>query len=185
MSVAGGDSGMQIRQATTNDIMAIQSVARASWDSDYRFLTRDSLSRGIHEWYSTERIRGAITNPSTLLLVAQADGYVVGFAHSWADFQQREGTLLRMYVHPEYRRRGIGQALYEETAAMLAAEGIDTLRATSLADNPLGNDLYRSLGFENVDQQWTNIGGNWVLENTYYREDIGRAVPEGRRVATT
>lgn len=175
---------MWIRRATSNDVGEIQTVARDSWESDYPFLSRESLQQGIHEWYTDDRIRRALSDPSTLILVAEEDGRVVGFAHAWANFRQRAGNILRMYVHPQYRGRGIGRALYDESAATLAAEGIVRLQAETLAENPLGNEFYRSLGFVKTGERWTNVGGNWLLENTYAREGIGRELAQGRRIVS-
>ena len=173
---------MWIRRATPNDVGGIQAVAWDSWESDYPFLSRESLERGIHEWYTDDRIRRALSNPSTLILVAEENGRVVGFSHVWADFRRREGNILRLYVHPGYRGRGIGRALYDESAATLAAEGVVRVQAETLAENPLGNEFYRGLGFVKTGERWTNVGGNWLLENTYARERIGREPDEGQRV---
>lgn len=175
---------MRIRRATPNDIEGIRTVAGASWESDYPFLTRESLHQGIDEWYTHNRIQRALSNPSTLILVAEEDGRPVGFSHVWANFRRGEGNILRLYVHPQYRGRGIGRSLYDESAATLASEGIVRLRAETLAENALGNDFYRSLGFAKISEQWTNVGGSWLLENTYAREGIGPEPDAGQRIVS-
>ena len=61
---------MSIREATTEDVEAIQRVAEDSWAADYPgVMSRESLDEGVHDWYSTDRIRDSLSWSTSIMLV--------------------------------------------------------------------------------------------------------------------
>jgi ribosomal protein S18 acetylase RimI-like enzyme len=159
---------MNIRTATTDDVEGIRRVARESWEHDYpEILSRETVESGFETWYGAEQIQQAVEDPLAIVPVAESDGAVVGFAHGLLDGDV--GTILRLYVHPDHRRVGIGSRLFEETKARFTDQDVELLRAMVLAPNDPGNEFYRKLGFERVDSAETTIGGDTFAENTYER----------------
>ena len=55
------------------------------------------------------------------------------------------GTVLNVYVKPEYRRRGIAKRMMEELISFAKESGLDNVE---LKSTDSGYELYRSLGFE-------------------------------------
>jgi len=94
---------------------------------------------------------------------------VVGFAHAELGGDD-EGYVLRLYVHPDHRNRGLGRRLLGRTRDDLFAHGAERINAMVLAANEPGNAFYRSLGFEKVEEGETRIGGETYRENTYALE---------------
>lgn len=167
---------MSLRTATPEDIDDIRTVAKASWDTDYPdILSRESIEDGFDEWYSPDQIRDSLTWANTLLLVAERDDRIVGFAHAvWEreetggdDPQRKEGDILRLYVHPEHRDEGLGRKLFEATREELVDAGVTVLRAMVLENNALGNDFYAGFGFELEDTREISIGDETYQEHTY------------------
>ena len=161
---------MLIRWARPADVSAIQVVARESWLANYGFVNRDELEAAVHEWYAWETLHRELANPDALILVAEVGGIVVGFCHVRADFQKERGDVLRLYVHPSYRSRGIGSALFEEAVDTLREDGVTRLWATALTANPAGTDFYDDLGFTLVAKEWTALGARFYQENTYAKD---------------
>jgi ribosomal protein S18 acetylase RimI-like enzyme len=158
---------MTVREASAADIQAIREVARASWEADYPgILSRETAEEGVEEWYTPERLRAALVDSKALLFVAVEEDSPVGFVHG-AVTGEGEGHVLRLYVHPDHRRRGVGGRLLERARDELVAYGVDRIYAQTLADNDLGNAFYRDRGFEKVDEGETTIAGNSFRENTY------------------
>ncbi len=159
---------MSVRRATDDDVSAIRRVAEHSWESDYPdILHRENVADVVNDWYDEERIRDEIANEDALVLVAKADGRVVGFAHGvWA---RRTGHILRVYVDPDHRGGGIGGQLLAALRDSLLQRGSDRIQAMVLADNEAGNDFYRNAGFEKIDEGETTIGGETYTENVYRR----------------
>jgi GNAT superfamily N-acetyltransferase len=61
------------------------------------------------------------------------------------------GEIKRMYVRPDYRRRGIGLALLEALIAEARQIGYPTIRLDSTRFMKAAHALYRSLGFREID----------------------------------
>lgn len=157
---------MDITPATREDVPGIRSVAETSWEADYPgTISRETVTEGLDDWYGVDRLREALADPKTTVLVARVDGQVVGFTH--AIVTGETGTILRLYVDPDYRRRGIGRALFERSRDALESYDVGRIRGMVLADNDPGNEFYRQLGFERVSTGETLIGGESFEEHTY------------------
>lgn len=158
---------MEIREASRADLPAIQAVAETSWEVDYPdVLSRESAVEGAHEWYSRERMESELHGASSLLLVAERDGRVVGFVH--AAWSGDEGDVMRVYVDPDERGEGVGSALLESAVATLFERDVDRVRAMVLAANEPGKAFYRSHGFEPTDETHeTEITGERYEEHVY------------------
>ena len=152
--------------ATTGDVTAIKRVARASWRADYPdVLSRETAEEGVEEWYDERSLTTEIERDDGVVLVAQSDDEIVGFAH--AVVTEGRGTILRVYVHPDARHEGIGATLLAQTRAELTDRGADHVQAMVLADNRLGREFYESAGFEMEDEGETTIAGETYRECVY------------------
>lgn len=93
------------------------------------------------------------------LLVATVGGQVVGAVTYYPD-----GTLsaekwpagwsgIRMLaVHPEFRRKGVGEALMQECLRLSRQKGIRTVGLHTTEPMAAGRRLYERMGFERVPQ---------------------------------
>jgi len=162
---------MAIRDATTDDVDAIQEIAKTSWTADYPdILSRESIQEGLDDWYSDRRIEDSIIWSRALMLVAERDDGIVGFAHATWDVDETDGNILRVYVDPDHRGAGIGSELLEETRDRLFDVGVGRVKAMVLEGNDLGNAFYREFGFEKTDTQEIQIGEESYTECTYTLE---------------
>ncbi|WP_336135058.1 GNAT family N-acetyltransferase [Natronomonas amylolytica] len=162
---------MELREATDADIDAIRRVAERSWEVDYpAILTRETAQEAVSEWYGSDGLADAIAEGRTELLVAERDGEVVGFAHATWNGSEAEGYILRLYVHPDHRGRGVGGELLEGTRQALAGYDVDRIHAMVLAENDPGNAFYERFGFERADESRTRIGEGTYQENRYVLE---------------
>lgn len=160
---------MTLREATRDDIEGIREVARRSWETDYPgVVSRETAEEGVEEWYAPERLADELGRGRARVLVAEREGEVVGFAHAvWDD---EEGHVLRLYVDPDHRREGVGSRLLERVRDDLFAQGVDRIRAMVLLENDVGNDFYRTFGFEASGRHETRVGDERHPENTYVLE---------------
>lgn len=157
---------MNIRQGRSDDVSAIGQVAERSWESDYPdILHRENVEDIVNDWYDEQQIREELQNDDTLIVVAEDDGEVVGFAHGvWA---RRTGHILRVYVDPDNRGEGLGSELLAAVRDSLIKRGSDRIQAMVLAENEAGNQFYRDAGFEKIDDAETTIGEETYTENVY------------------
>lgn len=162
---------MTNRTATPADIDAIQAIAEHSWTTDYPgIMTRETASEGVDDWYGRSQLETELARDRTVILVAERDGTVVGFSHADWNEDEAVGYILRIYVHPDHRRAGVGYELLEQTCAAVASHDIDRIDAMVLADNDPGNAFYDRYGFEYVDEHQTTIGDETYPENRYALE---------------
>lgn len=160
---------MELRQATPEDVEAIRDVAKATWEADYPdILHRETIEEGVEEWYDRDQIEFELGEEDTVLLVAESDNEVVGFAH--AVRTRRTGYILRVYVVPEHRQEGVGSELLASARDALLTRGVDSIQAMVLAANEPGNAFYEKFGFERVDEEETVIGEETFTENVYERK---------------
>ena len=92
--------------------------------------------------------------------VDDSSGEVVGMALWFCNFSTwkgRHGLYLEdLFVRPDHRGRGIGQALLAELAAICVARGYGRLEWSVLDWNTPATDFYRSLGAIAMDG-WTTF----------------------------
>jgi len=80
--------------------------------------------------------------------LAEAGDELVACALTWKPFERR-GWLKDLAVHPEHRRRGLGEAMNAVAAAAYRAAGVERMGLKVDSDNPTGAPrLYGRLGYE-------------------------------------
>ncbi|GGK82435.1 GNAT family N-acetyltransferase [Mangrovihabitans endophyticus] len=158
-------ANFRIRQAHADDAPAV--VALRSRVYPY-------LVRGVA---STRRmISIPLPREDRATFVAETEGEVVGWVSAYRNLRAAQpdiGQISLLHVHPEHRRRGIGDALLSASAGHLRAVGIRRAAATTTVE---------ALGFAE------RYGFRPVRELRYARLDLSlmRAgppvVPEGLRL---
>jgi GNAT superfamily N-acetyltransferase len=88
--------------------------------------------------------------------LAEIDGAAVGYAivfETYSTFLARPSLFLEdLFVRPEARRRGAGQALLRHLAAAAVARGCGRMEWMVLAWNELAQGAYRKLGAQQLDE---------------------------------
>lgn len=96
--------------------------------------------------------------PAAYALVAEVGGQVGGFALYFLNFSTWEGVsgiyLEDLYVQPEHRGLGLGQALLNGLAAMAVDRGYARVEWSVLDWNQPAIDFYRRMGAAAMDG-WT------------------------------
>lgn len=97
-----------IRKAGVKDIKAIQDIAYVTWHHTYSGLIPESIQdKFLEQAYSEEFMAKRLDQ--SLLLVAEKDEKVIGFANA---FQKAEtAELSAIYIYPDYQGEGIGTQL--------------------------------------------------------------------------
>ena len=112
-----------------------------------RILRIERASFGSEAWprrYFLEMYRDC----RDFFVVAKAGGRVAGYAVACAE--KRNAEIASLAVHPDYRRRGVADALMRHTLRELGAAGVRRVELMVRTGNTGGAQLYRSLGFRRV-----------------------------------
>ncbi|WP_238392165.1 GNAT family N-acetyltransferase [Halorussus amylolyticus] len=169
MAPSEADSdGIEIREASPDDVDGIRTVAASSLHASYDdILGADAIDRAVSEWYGDDAVEAELETDGMLYLVAEAGGEIVGFSQSTVAPEDPVSTVLWLHIDPDSRDTGIGSTLLERTQAELADRGVERVTAEVLADNEAGNTFYETHGFEKATDRDTQIGDSTYTENVY------------------
>ena len=106
--------------------------------------------------WSEKSVASELTNPLSLWLVALEGDTIAGYVGSQSVLG--ESDMMNVAVHPDFRRRRIGEALVLELVEQLKARGNYCLTLEVRASNDPARKLYEKLGFQQVG-----------LRKNYYR----------------
>ena len=106
---------------------------------------------GVHRYES--RIGSQIDDPYSCVLVAEADGQVVGYVTAMivdmlpdVFLAESTGFLGDIYVQPDRRGQGIGRDLVQAVKDWLRARGVHNLEWYVAAENADGLRFWRAMG---------------------------------------
>ena len=101
--------------------------------------------------WSENSIRGELTNPLSLWLVAEEDGVLLGYIGSQAVMD--EADVMNVAVDPAYRREGIARKLVEALVAALNEKNVHALLLEVRSSNEPAKALYERQGFNQVGRR--------------------------------
>ena len=133
---------VSVRRAKTTDGPAISELATVlvGFEADRRMSFEAVLASPDHD-----------------VLVAEAAGAVVGYAHlmTYHDLTHGApaGELLGLIVREDVRRQGIATALMREVIRLARERGVGEFHINTEVDNHAAKALYASLGAELVGVQ--------------------------------
>ncbi|HHY47820.1 MAG TPA: ribosomal protein S18-alanine N-acetyltransferase [Firmicutes bacterium] len=122
-----------IRPMEPEDLDRVVEIERASFPTPW------SWHAFMSELYQNSR---------SCYLVAVVDGQVVGYVGSWVILDEAHVTNLA--VHPDWRRRGIGEALMRALAEVCSARQVKRMTLEVRVSNVGAQRLYDKLGFVKV-----------------------------------
>ncbi|WP_207309999.1 GNAT family N-acetyltransferase [Rubinisphaera italica] len=96
--------------------------------------------------------------PDAECLLAEVDGDCVGFAlyfFNYSTFLGRQGLYLEdLFVQPEFRKQGIGKALFKKVAEVAVERNCGRMEWSVLDWNEPSIEFYKSMGAEAMEE-WT------------------------------
>jgi GNAT superfamily N-acetyltransferase len=177
--VADAD-GFAVRRTRADDLPHVARIVAEREEGD----PAEHLARLVREF---ERREG----PESALWVATLDGRVVGHARAvWftppagspSDVAPEGWYLAGVIVDPEFRGRGVGEALTRARLAWIDGRGGRTFYFAS-ARNRVTIDLHAKLGFVEVTRQYTYPGASFTggVGILFERGGIGMRVDIGSK----
>ncbi|TNE34137.1 MAG: GNAT family N-acetyltransferase [Alphaproteobacteria bacterium] len=97
-----------------------------------------------------DKVRPSLRSKGRRLFAMELEGRIAGTVQLGLDHfpnQAHRGEVMKLLVHPDFRRRGIGRALMVTLEAEARRLGRSLLTLDTRSGDPAGT-LYRSLGFE-------------------------------------
>jgi ribosomal protein S18 acetylase RimI-like enzyme len=95
---------------------------------------------------TVEDLQRAITASPAIVLVAEAEGQIIGSIIG--SFDGWRGNIYRLAVHPDFRRYGIARALVREVEQCLVRQGAGRITAWVEQEHPWAMRFWRAIGYE-------------------------------------
>ncbi|MGO4569579.1 N-acetyltransferase family protein [Rhizobium sp. 2YAF20] len=148
-------SELTIRAATEADIDVLGQYGALlismhhDWDR-FRFIPASSHTPVMYASY----LKSQLDRPEVLVLVAELDGAVVGYAFAgiegpdYMSLRGPAGVIHDIYVDDAYRRRGAGRALLTAAVDELSGRGATQIVLSTAHRNAAAQHMFTAAGFE-------------------------------------
>jgi L-amino acid N-acyltransferase YncA len=158
-----------VRAATSTDISAVRAIYE-------NFVETTTTTFEIKAPSEVDMLRRwqATRENNLPYLVAELDGYIVGFSYA-SQFRPREGYRFTVedsiYVRPDCKGHGVGRMLLGHLIAMCQARECHTMVACICGNNVPSISLHTSLGFHiaGVIPEAGVKFGEWLSLSIMYR----------------
>ena len=101
--------------------------------------------------WSERSVASELTNKLAYWLVALEEDAVAGYIGSQTVMEETD--MMNVAVHPDYRRRGIAEALVNGLVEALKEQGSHCLTLEVRASNEPARNLYEKLGFTQIGRR--------------------------------
>lgn len=146
-----------IRPFRPEDLPALKQIMVEAFDGV-------SIDQGIEQrfgtvnghdwkWRKARHLDDDVRRDSSGIFVVEHSNLIVGFVSSWMDLDAGIGQIPNISLRPEFRGQGLGRRLLELVLNRFRKAGLTHAKIETLAQNEVGNHLYRSVGFEEVARQ--------------------------------
>lgn len=160
-----------IRPATLADVNGITEVARHTWDVTYaQSVAPHNRRRFLDRAYTPRSLREAISRERVWFFVALQGETVLGFAQ-YVRRSDGQGELVRIYVHPDHQRHGIGRGFLAIGLAEMVASGIDRCYVSAEANNAAARAFYERFGFR-LHREYGHFLGDQIIRLVEYTAPI-------------
>lgn len=155
----------RLREATTDDIPAIQEVGRTVWHAAYKdLLKEETITAAVEAWYDDEALRESLTDETAATYVVDAGSDILGYGTiTW---EGHEAELKSLYIHPDHQSQGLGTALLAKLIETMPFR-IHELTLRVLTGNKGAKRFYERHGFEREQTEEDDLFGETVSIDIY------------------
>lgn len=98
--------------------------------------------------WSEKSFEDALAKEENIYLVAKENDTVIGYVGAWGVLG--EADITNVCVHPEHRKKGVGEALISQLVELGEKDNIDTFFLEVRESNYAAIALYEKMGFKNI-----------------------------------
>ncbi len=156
---------MNIREATINDIPAIQAIAKEAWPVAYTgIISAGQIQYMLDLMYGTSALQEQFSRKEHRFLLAMNDDRPIGFAGFQHGYRPGRSRLHKLYVSPDVLRKGVGHALLNAVLVEVRTAGD---RSIELNVNKMNRAkaFYARHGFVVERDEVLDIGNGYVMDD--------------------
>ena len=155
---------LSIHPLMESQIGSMRILARSIWQTTYASLiSQAQIDFMLADRYAAARIRAQLDDPDHVWRLAWWEGEMVGFAH--ACMEASACKLEKLYIHPNYQRRGIGGALLAAVKSFARDHAATRLWLQVNRGNTAAIATYQKHGFLIHEARVFDIGGGFVMDD--------------------
>jgi len=153
-----------LQRLTSDDVDAVSALAHVVWQATYpSLISQAQIDAMLADRYAPKRLREQLSDPRQLWWIAKQDHTLIGFAH--AVLNESGCKLDKLYVRPDYQRRGIGAALLREVKAGARQQQAHRLWLQVNRGNVQAIHAYEKYGFRIIESRVFDIGNGFVMDD--------------------
>ena len=138
----------RVKSTNTPTNANIEIVPASVWDLN-QVRALEQVCFPLDAWPLIEMI-GVLTFPGVQRWKAMAGEHLVGFVAADVRPHQDVAWIATISVHPDYRRRGLGDRLMDKVEGLVSAH-VARMRLSARASNRAAIALYQKRGYEQID----------------------------------
>ena len=155
---------LSIRPLIASEIDSLRAVAREIWRASYSALiSQAQIDYMLADRYALARIRAQLTDPGHAWRLAWWEDEMAGFAH--ASIEASACKLEKLYIPPNYQRRGVGAALLADIKIFARDHAATRLWLQVNRGNAQAIAAYQKYGFITREARVFDIGGGFVMDD--------------------
>ncbi len=148
---------LTVRNAVASDALCIAALGLQVFLDTYATEgIRTALAREALEAFSPENVASLLGTPGVMLLIADYNGHMVGFAQLALNtahdliVSPHACELQRLYVQERFTGKGVGARLLTQAERRAHAEGASLLWATVWVENQRALGFYPRQGYQHL-----------------------------------
>lgn len=155
---------LSIRPLIASEIEPLRAVAREIWQASYSALiSQAQIDYMLADRYALARIHAQLTDPGHIWRLAWWEDEMAGFAH--ARIEASACKLEKLYIQPNYQRRGVGAALLADIKIFARDHAATRLWLQVNRGNAQAIAAYQKYGFITREARVFDIGGGFVMDD--------------------
>lgn len=154
---------IELKEVQTEDeIQRAAMLAKEIWQQHFTpIIGADQVAYMLDKFQSAKAMKRQIEQEGYTYLMAVEDGIPVGY--TGFKREQERMFLSKLYVKKEYRNKGISRLMFEEIRKR--SEGLKSIYLTVNKYNDRTIAIYHHMGFVQIDDVVTDIGGGFVMDD--------------------
>lgn len=166
------EATLQLARASAADAEALSALAGVIWRAHYpAIISMEQIDFMLEQRYAPALIRDEIAR-GIAWDKALVEGVIIGYCSYFPSTQAGEMKLDKLYVHPDFQRRGFGGLFVARAAAAARLAGCNALVLAVNKRNAGALAAYAQYGFRVRDSVVQQIGGGFVMDDYILVKDV-------------
>ena len=149
---------IRIEPAKAGEVQEIKQVLSDTWIDTYgSFLSEKIIQKVTSVWHDPNLLASQIQNPGFFFAVAKDERATILGLVTARKLDNDTVVINRLYVHPQYQRKGIGEMLLNTSIS--AFPETKRVRLEVEEQNQKGLSFYLKQGFKEIGRKEENVEG--------------------------